>query len=107
MLGASPTRCLDLFAQCFAGTKNAHGGVVGCDSGLAGELLNGDAIDFYPPDRCFVLGLESSSETRDAATDGVMKVRRRFRGPFHLTREELESAIPSPLMPVVIDDGVA
>src|SRR5687767_14954248 len=105
MLCASPTGCLDLFAQRLAGAEHAHAGVVGCDSGLAGEFLNCNSVDFHSTDRCFVLWFEGLSETRDAAADRVMEVRGRFDGVFHLAREQLEGAAPSPLMPIVIDDS--
>src|SRR6187399_1219110 len=69
VIGASPARGGDAALERPARAEEPHGGVVGRDPGLGGEVLHGGSLDLDALQRRGVFGLERAGEFQDAAAD--------------------------------------
>jgi len=66
VLGAGAAGALDLLSQCFAGAKDADACVVRGDARLDRKVLDREAVDVDPLERCRVFGPRSARAFRDA-----------------------------------------
>jgi hypothetical protein len=74
MRSARAARTDHLHAQRLAGAEHADAGIAARDPCLVGVVLHGHAVDFDPPERRRVLGLEGLGELGDALAHNTVEL---------------------------------